>query len=209
LLEEIRVSAAGSVSCWIAQLKAGDRAAAQPLFEKYFQQLVQRARQHIGRHTRRAADEEDAALSALDSFCRAAERGRYPLLHDRTDLWQLLLVITEQKARDLIRHERSAKRGGGKVLGERDLFAPDSVGAAIGLDQVQAREPSPALAAQAAEEFRRLLDRLEDPELRSVALWKMEGYEVAEIAAKLGCASRTIKRRLRLIRAIWKQEIRP
>jgi DNA-directed RNA polymerase specialized sigma24 family protein len=35
----------------------------------------------------------------------------------------------------------------------------------------------------------------------------MEGYSVEEIAAKLGCAPRSVKRRLRLIRSIWKEEV--
>jgi DNA-directed RNA polymerase specialized sigma24 family protein len=31
----------------------------------------------------------------------------------------------------------------------------------------------------------------------------MEGYTNQEIAAKLGCALRSVERRLRLIRALW------
>jgi hypothetical protein len=31
------MSSAGSVTCWIAQLKAGERAASQPLWENYFE----------------------------------------------------------------------------------------------------------------------------------------------------------------------------
>src|SRR5262249_15219134 len=34
----------------------------------------------------RPADQEDVALSAFDSFYRAAEQGRFPRLHDRDDL---------------------------------------------------------------------------------------------------------------------------
>ena len=54
-----------------------------------------------------------------------------------------------------------------------------------------------------AEECQRLLDVLEDDSLRQVALSRMEGYTNDEIAAQLGCARRTIARRLELIRKTW------
>src|SRR5262245_50256871 len=111
-------SSSGSVTCWLEQLKAGDAAAAQPLWENYFRQLVRLARRRLGDIPRRAADEEDVALSAFDSFCRGAEQGRFPRLEDRHDLWQLLVMITARKAIDLARHEGRVKRGGGKVQDE-------------------------------------------------------------------------------------------
>ena len=74
------------------------------------------------------------------------------------------------------------------------------------LEQIEGLEPTPAFAAQVAEECRRLLERLDSPELRSVALLKVEGYSNEEIAAQLGCGLRTVERRLRLIRSIWEQE---
>jgi len=61
------------------------------------------------------------ALSAFDSFCRGAEKGRFPRLEDRDDLWQLLFMITTRKAADLVQHERRQKRGGGLVLDEAML----------------------------------------------------------------------------------------
>jgi hypothetical protein len=75
-----------SVSDWIGQLKAGDERAAQRLWEDYFQRLVRLARARLQGVPRRAADEEDVALSAFDSFCRGAEAGRFPRLNDRDDL---------------------------------------------------------------------------------------------------------------------------
>ena len=54
-----------------------------------------------------------------------------------------------------------------------------------------------------AEECRRLLDSLDDDSLRQVALSRMEGYNNDEIADQLGCARRTVARRLDLIRKTW------
>ena len=93
----------GSVTLWVERLKSGDGEAAGPLWRAYFHRLVHLARQRLRGLTGAAADEEDVALSAFDSFCRAAEGGRFPRLDDRDDLWQLLLVITARKAVDLIR----------------------------------------------------------------------------------------------------------
>src|SRR5205085_443432 len=77
------MSSDGSVSHWIRQLQAGDHAAAQKLWEGYFHRLVGLARAKMRGVSRRAADEEDVALSAFDSFCRGAEQGRFPKLQDR------------------------------------------------------------------------------------------------------------------------------
>jgi DNA-directed RNA polymerase specialized sigma24 family protein len=194
------MSSAGSVSHWISRLRAGDQAAAQPLWQRYFHQLVGLARQQLRGAPRRAADEEDAVLSAFDSVCRGLERQRFPQVVDRDDLWRLLVVITAHKVLDLVRHETRQKRGDGKVRAGAGADE-DALAQALG------PEPSPAFAAQAAEECGRLLDRLGDAELRSLALWKMEGYTTAEMAAKLGCVPRTVERRLRLIRRIWEQEL--
>ena len=54
-----------------------------------------------------------------------------------------------------------------------------------------------------ADETAHLLDRLGDATLRQIALWRMEGYTSDEIAGRLGCARRTVARRLDLIRQIW------
>jgi DNA-directed RNA polymerase specialized sigma24 family protein len=196
------MSIGGSVTQWIEQLKAGEPGAAQALWERYFGQLVERARQKLRSTPRRAADEEDVALSAFDSFCRAAGRGCFPRLDDRHDLWQVLLVLTDRKAFDLAAHERRQRRGGGKVVDEAAL-GPVSLG------QFADGEPGPAYVALVADEFRRLLALLGDPELRHVAVRKMEGLSVEEIAAELGLVPRTVQRRLRLIRLTWEREGQP
>ena len=194
----------GSVTYWLDQLKAGDPAAAQPLWQRYFRRLVGLARKKLRGAPRRAADEEDVALSAFDSFCRAAVAGRFPRLADRNDLWHLLIVITARKAWHLVRDEQQEKRGGAP--------GPDTPTPATGpvdVRDVLGREPCPAFAAEVADQCRRLLDLLGTDDLRSVALQRMEGYTVAEIAANIRCAPRTVARKLGLIRGLWEKEGRP
>jgi DNA-directed RNA polymerase specialized sigma24 family protein len=187
----------GSVTHWLGQLKAGDHAAAQKLWECYFQKLVRLARHMLAGAPRRAADEEDVALSAFDSFCRGAEGGKYPQLLDRDNLWRLLVLLTARKAVNLRRHENRQKRQG--PAGEEPPSVEDVIGS----------EPTPEFAAQVAEAFGRLLGLLPDPVLQDIAQRKMENYTNEEIAAKLGCVPRTIERKLRVIRGLWANELLP
>ena len=180
----------GSVTRWLDDLKRGDTEAAQKIWERYFARLVGLARKRLQGAPLGGADEEDVALSAFDSFCRNAERGRFPDLFDRDGLWRLLVTLTTRKAAHLVRDECRQKRGGGTAVTSNDED----------LELLLSREPTPAFAAEMAEEYRRLLGLLGDRDLESVALWKMEGHTVEEIAARLGYAPRSIKRKLQLIR---------
>src|SRR5262245_16368414 len=191
------MSSSGSITYWVERLKHGDHLAAQKLWEGYFQQLVRLARNKLQGLPRRASDEEDVALSAFHSFCHGAERGRFPCLEDREDLWQLLVMITARKALDLKQYERRKKRGGDSKRG-----VPGDLPA---LEEIISREPTPEFAALVAEQCQHLLDKLNDPALRSIALWKMEGYSTDQIAVRLRCVPRTVERKLRLIRACWVQ----
>jgi DNA-directed RNA polymerase specialized sigma24 family protein len=196
-----------SVTRWLGPLKDGEAEAARHLWERYFTRLARVARLRLRGARRRMADEEDVALSALDSFCRAAVGGRFPDLRDRHGLWPLLVAITARKAGKLVRHERAAKRGGGRVRGDSALAGPADFGEGVaGWEQVLGAEPSPAFAAQVAEQIDCLLERLGDPSLRTVALRKMEGYTNEEIKLELGCSLATVERKLSLIRKALEKE---
>jgi DNA-directed RNA polymerase specialized sigma24 family protein len=58
----------------------------------------------------------------------------------------------------------------------------------------------------ANETIEHLLCRLGNAKLKSIAVWRWEGYSNEEIATMLGCSSRTILRKLELIRTIWNEE---
>ncbi len=184
-----------SVTHWLGQLKAGDPAAAGPLWQRYFPKLVALARNRLANFPRGVADEEDVALSAFDSFCRDAAAGRLPQLDDRDDLWRVLLLITGQKAVDQIRRETAGKRGGA------------GAGGAVDLTSVAGSEPTPEFAALVADEFRRLLDKLPDADLKALAVWKLEGRSNEEIAEEWACVVRTVERRLKVIRSLWAGEV--
>jgi DNA-directed RNA polymerase specialized sigma24 family protein len=188
--------AESSITHWIAQLKTGNAAAAEPLWEAYFPRLVALARGRLLNAPRRAADEEDVALSAFHSFCARAREGRFPRLADRHSLWPLLVVITARKCAALYRRENRQKR------------RPASQ-AAVDFETLLSQEPTPDFAAQVADELAYLLGRLDqtgDADLRRIALAKMEGASAEEVAQQLGCVRRTVERKLSLIERVWEQE---
>ena len=184
----------GEITRWLAELRAGDDAAAGRLWEAYFRRLVGLARARLANRPAGPAGSEDVALSAFDTFCRGAEAGRFPRLTDRTDLWQVLVTLTARKAIDAVRREHAGKRGGGAVEGGQSLA--DLVG----------DEPTPEVVAEVTEGVRALLDRLGDDELKRIAVWKVEGYTDREIAEKLDRGVSTIERKLKLIRLKWASE---
>jgi DNA-directed RNA polymerase specialized sigma24 family protein len=196
----------GSVSRCLLDLQAGNQDAARFLWDRYFGRLVRLARVRL-RPARRSAeaDEEDVALSAFESFCAGTAEGRFPDLAGRDELWRLLVVMTARKAAARARWQARQKRGGGRIIDESDLPAAGSLEEIRMLDRVVGREPTPEFALMVAEEYRNLLEGLGDESLRQVAIRRMEGYTTDEIADHLGCARRTVARRLDLIRKIWSE----
>jgi len=193
----------GSVTQWLGNLKAGDPDAAQKLWERYFHSLVGLAQAKLRAAHRGAEDEEDAALSAFDSFCASAAKGRFPQLDDRDDLWHILVTLTRRKALDQVRRQQRQKRGGGRAVSESTLAGTGTGESWSFFDEVAGREPTPEFAAMVADECRQRLESLRDDSLRRVALMRMEGYTNDEIARILDCGLRTLTRKLDIIRRTW------
>jgi DNA-directed RNA polymerase specialized sigma24 family protein len=193
--------AEGSVTGWLGHLKAGDTDAAQRLWERYFGSLVRLAHARLRTASRAAEDEEDAALSAFDSFCSAAADGRFPKLDDRDDLWRILVTLTNRKALNQVERHQAQKRGSGRVVDAAALGGSDD--RRDFLDGLEGSEPSPEFALMVADEFRQRLDALRDDSLRQIALMRMEGYTNDQIAERLDCGLRSITRKLELIRRCW------
>jgi len=161
-----------------------------PLLAVYFDRLVQLARGRLRNLPGLANYDEDLALRSFYSVYRRLQDPERPLeLTSRDDLWRLLATRTISRAIDLIRRHRPEE-----VPNDQDLT------------QLLTREPTPEEAAEVADECRRLLDSLPEPELRQIALWKVEGYTNEEIASRLDCVPRTIERKVSRIRLLWKHE---
>ena len=189
------------VSQWVLHIAKGDAEAAEKIWKDYFGKLVRLARKKLGGIPGRDSDEEDIALSAMHSFYQGLAQHKFDHLHNRDDLWKLLVTITARKASARRRSYFAKKRGGGQVRGESVFGHPEDE--RNGFAHVIGTEPTPELAASVAENCRLMLDQLQDETLRQVALWTLEGYRTEEIADKLGCVRRTVERKLERIREIW------
>lgn len=193
---------------WITRLADGDADAAALLWQQYFAKLVQYAKRKLDGLPRRADDEEDVALSAMNSFYQGMAGGRFPTVGNRDDLWKLLLTITARKACAHRRRHMAEKRGGGRVGGE-SVFLQGNPRADFehdpGIADVLGKEPTPELTCMVMEDCHRLLDQLGDEKLRQIAIWTLEGYSTTEIADRLSCVRRSVERKLERVRGIWSQ----
>jgi DNA-directed RNA polymerase specialized sigma24 family protein len=192
----------GSVSCWLDQLREDDDRvvadAARRLWERYGKRLQDITRRHLSSDVRRVADEEDIAQSAFHSFFVRLRQGQFDL-QDRDALWGLLAHIALSKTRRRAAYHFAAKRGRGQVH--------DEAGADFDLEAVLGTGPGPEELAEWDDLQNRLLDVLGEPELKEVAIRKLAGDSLKEIAAQTNRTERTVQRRLDLIRRIWEREL--
>ncbi len=194
----------GSVTHWVRDLKHGDDAEAQQqIWNRYFSRLMNVARHRLRCVSRRVEDEEDVAVCALASFFQRARDGRFPQLHDRTDLWPLLVRITARKACRLIEKQRAQKRGNGDVRGDSAFDLRP--GGLASIEDVVGNEPTPEFSAALVDETQRLFGCLDEPILQQIADEKLQGYTNGEIARKHGISERTVERKLRRIRVFWQE----
>jgi DNA-directed RNA polymerase specialized sigma24 family protein len=178
-----------SVSRLIEELKASNPAAAQSLWDAYFQRLVGVASAYLrsrGLHF----DEESVAGSALATFICRAREGRFPDLQDREGLWGLLFVLTVRKVIKRLRRRSRRPEVSFSDLG--DLASAE-------LESIIGSGPDPAVINGLWTE---LMDGL-DERRRHVARLKLEGYRNNEIARRLALAEVTVQRDLRKIRENW------
>jgi RNA polymerase sigma factor (sigma-70 family) len=194
----------GSVTRLIQLLRSEDSAerdlAARLIWRRYFRDLLELARNNLNRRIRRREDEEDVLQSMYKSFCLRQQRGEFDLA-GRDALWKLLVTITLRKARNAAKKQAREKRDVAReqTISDRD----ESESPHWALEQMDAAGPSPAEAALLNEALERRLEALADPELRQIALWRLEGYTNREIADRLDCTERSVERRLERIRSKW------
>lgn len=194
----------GTVTRWLEAVELGDDLAAQRLWERYYTGLLRLARAKLTGMAGRSFDEEDVVLNAFETFYRGLQAGRFPHINDRHDLWRLLITLTARNAIDGVRREQRQKRGGGAhIHNEADWHANGQSDDAGGLSAFVGNEPTPEFAIQLAEDLQHRLDQLPDDTLRQICLWKMEGFTNNEIKNRLDCTTRTVERKLELIRKFW------
>ena len=189
------------ITAYVERFKQGDSLAAQQIFAYYEPQLLRHAqRRSSGRL--RVTDEEDIVVMAFQSFFRGVRESKFEQVENRDDLWQLLSMLATRKAIDSWQHEQRQKRGGGQLVGESAITPNEGGG---GMPSHPSDEAPPDLSVQMMEEVEKLLDSLDSESLREIALCKLAGYSNQEIADRIGSGLRTVERKLKLIRSIWRE----
>ena len=116
-----------------------------------------------------------------------------------------MLAITRRKAIDRIRKVTAAKRGGEAAM-RATQANPEESGESL-VNRVPSRELDPQTAVECNDLLESLKAQLdaEDPSglLTRVAVARIAGVSVREIAAELGRTERTVERKLNLVRSVW------
>jgi RNA polymerase sigma factor (sigma-70 family) len=168
----------------LQRLTAGDEAAAVEIFDRYVERLTHLARSRLATKLASRVDPEDIVMSAYRSFFIAARDGRFRLGHS-DDLWRLLVEVTLHKlyhaAHRHLADRRSVNREQRATGASSDFF------------QFASREPTPDEALAAADELTAILQQLGQRD-RQVLELRLQGHEYEEIADRLNCSERTVRR---------------
>jgi RNA polymerase sigma factor (sigma-70 family) len=177
----------------IQGLRQGDRAATHAFWDQYGALLQQVAEKHLTGGLRRRVGPEDVVQSACRTFLRRAQGGEFQL-EDSEGLWRLLCAITLTKIREQARFHLRQKRG---LDQEIALQAGPDASADFPL---AAPGPTPAEATEFADQFEQLLAGMDDEE-RAIVDLKLQDCRHEEVADKLGCSERTVRRVLKRVQA--------
>jgi RNA polymerase sigma-70 factor (ECF subfamily) len=179
----------------IAGLRAGDRRAVREFCERYGPLLHAFADKHLPTPLRRRLGPEDVVQSVCRTFFRRAQAGEFHF-PESENLWALLCAITLTKVQEQTRFHRRKKRDIGR---EVSPTYDSSSNVAETLEPVYT-QPTPAQAAEFADQFRQVLDCLDDEERRLVDL-KLQDCTNLEAADRLGCSERTVRRILKRVQS--------
>ncbi len=192
-----------SVTEWLLGLKQGSDEAAQKIWQCYYQQLLVIAEKRLGQLPRRMSDGEDVVQEAFANLFQGCKEGRFPRLDDRDDLWQLLLMLTDRRAKDCMRRGLADKRGGGGVRGHSVfLQAGEDHDEPHGFDAVPDCEPTPESVDALIDFIRLKWNTFQDDLLMAVTVMKLMGYSNTEIAERHKLTPRTVERKFRLVRRL-------
>ena len=172
----------------VARFQGGSQGAASALYARYARRLTALARAKCGADLAARVEAEDIVQSVFGSFFRGAKDGGYSAPAGE-ELWGLLLVITLNKVRAKGAHHRAAKRDVRRTLSGDEL-------AAVGHEPPGDDTASAALLGLVVEEVLAALPEGHRPVVRL----RIEGHEVAEIAAATGRSKRTVERILQEFR---------
>jgi RNA polymerase sigma-70 factor (ECF subfamily) len=176
--------------------RAGDQKAAQAIFDRYANQLMDLARRRISQRLARRIDPEDIVQSVFRTFFDRARAGKFHV-EGPDDLCKLLVRITVRKTLRQVAFHRAAKRDMNQEAAPGDSQEDR-------LLEVLDREPTPETAGKFLDQLDHLINQMR-PDDREIIELRLQGYNNVEIAAKLGISDRKIRRLLERLRGLASQ----
>jgi len=194
-------SSDGQSSIWLERLADGEADAVQQFWDRFGFRMQRLAEKNIGKKLAKRVDAEDVVQSACRTFFRRVGDGKLRVATS-DKLWNLMCVIVLLKTRQVARFHFRDKR----ALSREVPMAPGAEDESDDRFQPTSSEPSPAEAAEFADELNQLLRNLE-PEMQQVVQLKLEGYTNGEIGDKLAVSERTVRRHIQDVRQGMKQTL--
>ncbi len=165
------------------RFQQGSEDAATELFARYADRVRALARARCSPDLAARVYADDIVQSVFRRFFQAARRGYYDVPAGE-ELWRILVVIALNKIRDARAFHTAAKR---------DVRLTARTGCRdVALDKLQGKTPNQAFLHLVIKEA---LDTLPAEQRRMVEL-RIQGYEVAQIAQKIGRSKRSVERGL-------------
>ncbi len=162
----------------------GDDAAETALFQQYVRRMIALAARQFNDRLRERADIENVVLSACKSFFLRHRRGEFHL-EDGGELWTVLAMITLRKCADRRKYLRAARRDAAM-----DVEWPEQgIGSWNLLDHAPAPEDE-VILRELIEQLRQAMS----PDDRPIVEHLLTGYTAEEIAERLDCSERTVRR---------------
>ena len=172
----------------LRRLRAGQKDAATQLYFRYVHRLRGLARSQCSADLARRVELDDIVQSIFKSFFRGVNQGHYDVPVGE-ELWKLLLVIALNKIRALGNYHHAAKRDVRLTAGSED----------INENRAHGQEPDSMPFTFLQMVIEETVERLPEPHKQMVLL-RIDGYEVAEIAARTHRSKRTVERVLQEFR---------
>lgn len=169
----------------LERYQAGDERAAEVIFHRYLERLVQLAGKQLSEKLRRRVAPEDIVQSVFRSFFGKAQEGRFTL-ERAGDLWRLLASITKHKLLKQAEHHRQQKR----AISREEALAHD---AETNPAEMFAVEPTDLEGLALADEVEKIMEEL-DPLQRTMLESRLQGQAIPEIAETVERSERTVRR---------------
>lgn len=167
----------------LVRFQSGEDDAATALYTRYAQRLMQLADRNTGDDLSTRVDAEDIVQSVFRTFFRRVTDGHY-MIPEGEELWKLLLVIALNKVRYIAEHHRAIKRDVShtQLIGDHDVAKPADASEVLRLtiEDVLATLPEPH---------------------QEVVHYRIDGYEIAEIASRVSVSRRSVERILQSFRS--------